>query len=650
MTRAVLLCSLMAASAGAAPGPAPLAKLPPWAASVAREASAQTPPEEADAWVLLQRTELEYLGEGKVRIRNLRVVHVLGERGFEERSLSVEGVAGKNSKLKRLKAWNARPDGETEELDRSDSISLDDGSSRLHAVEFNRVVKGSVLAFESVIETDHPMGPVEIFQIMEPSPVREWSVEARSSKPSVEVRMVTRHFEPWGLSVTGDPQRAVELRNLPARPRDEGAVPDARNDLPWLFVAYHDGSLTQDEAPSSANWNTIAAWTAAHYGNPAVPAGAPAADPKAALEAIHQRLRHDFTYRQVYLSPERGWVPLAAAEVSRRKFGDCKDLTAWLLAEARAAGFEAAPALARIVEGTVEDDEPANVFAFNHVIAAIRLPRSLGWPAEVETPQGRFLLVDATSRFVPLGRLGSGHGGRKVLVCLDKAGVWVRIPDAALVEDRTVLRLAGIMGTDGAYKGAFTLRAAADGGGLRSTDVEGGAAELRKRCLGMGLPPDAVCDVKSRTDPFDLSKDYEVVFDLSYSQALRSAGGGEWAVRLPGLGMVADAIVKPGRKRQRPVNVERRDSREYEVEVQVPRALVPVLAQEKGETDFRSFEWTAAATGPPDQPGLRLRFVDARRPAYFDFARREEGATAWKKDRAALRRVFEDGLAFREGR
>ena len=283
-------------------------------------------------------------------------------------------------------------------------------------------------------------------------------------------------------------------------------------------MSFHDAALTKD-LPSSATWNTLAAWTAAKYAALAVGGEGitPGKDPGAVLRALHDRLSRDMTYRQVYLSPERGWVPLAAPEVARRKYGDCKDLATLLIAQARAAGFEAYPVLARIVEGEVEEDEPPSVFAFNHVIAAIRLPASLGLGAEVDTPEGRLLLVDPTSRFVPLGRLSTAHAGRRVLVCTERGGTWVVVPAAALVVERVSFRLAGAVAPGGAFSGTLEIREENEAIGLRPTDVEGGPDELRKRCLRLGLPPDARCDVKKRSDPFDLDHPYDVVFGLEYS-------------------------------------------------------------------------------------------------------------------------------------
>jgi hypothetical protein len=145
----------------------------------------------------------------------------------------------------------------------------------------------------------------------------------------------------------------------------------------------------------------------------------------------------------------------------------------------------------------------------------------------------------------------------------------------------------------------------------------------------------------------DLEKFYDIAFAMDFAGALRSLGRGEWAIDPPGLRGAAEPIQKPGRPRQYPVRLDRRDALEYEIALVLPRPLTPLLKEEKGETPLRSYAWTAEVTATP-APELRARLVEHRRPAHFGFEQREEGLAAWKKDRTAVRRLREDGLALKE--
>lgn len=623
-------------------------KLPDWAAAAARETETQPAPADADAWVLLQRTELVYAGDGRVQVHAQRVVRVLGERGLGERSLLVPGLAGKGSKLKRLKGWNTRPDGDVEEITRDDVVSLEDGQSRLDAVAFLRAMKGSVLAFESVLETEHPMGPVEVVPVMETEPVREWSLVTRSERPGVEVSLDPQRVAPWFPQPTAHPLSSLSFRDVPARPRDEAAAPADRNALPWVQVRFHDPSLHKD-VPSSASWDALASWTFAKYATKLAPARLlPGGDgPPGVLRAIHDWMAVQMVYRQVYLTPDRGWIPSPAEDVARRRYGDCKDLATLVISEARAAGLQAYPVLARVTEGRVDESEPPGMFAFNHVIAAVRLPGTLGLPAEVEVPEGRFLLLDPTARFTAFGQLPDAHAGRRLLVCTEKGGVWIDVPESATQGVHTRIRLEGRIVEPWSFEG--TLEVSEDGAleGLRAAEVEGGIDGLRKACLRLGLPADAHCVVERHSDPLRLEGPYSVLFGLNYKDAVSTAGADGWTLDLPGLPRLPRSIVRAGHARALPVVFDARGSLEVEAHLHTPWRLSAVTPEEHGETAFRAFEWKTVVSPAENGSALEFRFSQRLHPRSFEFEQRAEGQAAWKKDRAAVQRVRDEALTLK---
>jgi hypothetical protein len=626
-----------------------LDRLPEWSASAIRAADAQAPPADADAWVLLQATELVYAGDGKVRARQRRVVRVLAERGLDEQMLLIAGLAGKGSKLKRLRAWNARPDGEVEELTRDDMVALDDGQSRLRVVAFQRAMKGSVLAFESVLETEHPMGPVEVLPVMEVRPVLLWSLATRSEKGGVEARLDALHLAPWIPAGVVPSAGSAAFRDVPARPPEESAAPHERNVLPWVQVSFHDASLRSD-VPSNASWDALAAWTHSKYAtrlSSTRQSPADAGDARGALRAIHGWMAADMVYRQVYLTPERGWIPSDADEVVRRRYGDCKDLATLLMSEVRLAGLQPYPVLARVAEGRIEETEPPSIFAFNHVIVAVRLPSTLGLQAEVETPQGRFLLMDPTARFSPFGSLNDAHAGRRVLVCTEKGGIWITVPESATQSPLRRLKLEGKLLESHRFEGTLEMREEGVLDGLRAAAVEGGVEGLRQACLNLGLPADARCQVKEHADPLRLERTYSVVFALEFGSAVQPGQRGEWTLVLPGVPKPPPSIAAPGRPRALPVWFEDRSSLELEVHLEAPWHVSAVAPEERGETSFRSYEWRMAVRPAAAGSALDFRLSLGLRPSAFDFERREAGVSAWKKDRAAVRRLHDVALALK---
>ena len=261
MTSGLLVPALCALLSGAAR----LDKLPDWAAAVARETEAQPAPG--------RRGRVGAPAADGARLRRRRQGAGAGaacREGPGRARAGREGAAwcpasrGRARSSSVLKGWNARPDGDVEEIARDDVVALEDGQSRLSAVAFARAMKGSLLAFESVVETEHPMGPVEVLPVVETAPVRQWSLTTRSERPGVEVSVDAQHVSPWFPRGPAPALGSLSFRDVPARPRDEAATPSDRNALPWVQVRFFDPSLHKD-VPSSASWDTLASWTYAKY-------------------------------------------------------------------------------------------------------------------------------------------------------------------------------------------------------------------------------------------------------------------------------------------------------------------------------------------------------------------------------------------------
>ena len=129
-----------------------LSKLPTWAREPAM-AALDEPAPEADAWVLLDRTEFAYRGDGEIRKRHVRVVRVLTERGLDQGLFVAHGLGWKTSVLKRLKGWNLRPDGELETLERDYTVTVAAGNRRADTLtvgQLPRVAKG-ILSLDATV-------------------------------------------------------------------------------------------------------------------------------------------------------------------------------------------------------------------------------------------------------------------------------------------------------------------------------------------------------------------------------------------------------------------------------------------------------------------------------------------------------------------
>lgn len=631
-------------------------KLPDWARPHAQAAALETVPAEADAWVLLDRTEIAYAGGGEIRIRRLRLVRILGERGLGHGTFMLHGLGGRASKVKKVKGWNLRPDGEIEKLDQDTIVTVDTDSSGSISTDvatgayLQRVVKGSLVAFESLQTLHYPTGPSESTGILEPTPIRRWELETAKQEGwftnlrQVTVLMDLVQFTPWIPKAEFIPGRRVAASQLPPLPRDERLHPNFRDMLPRVNVRFLDPELKG--YPGLASWNDLAVWTHGNYVRGAM--GPPPGDPLAALRKAHQWLCTELSYRQVYLRPERGWVPELPGEVARKRYGDCKDLAGWLIQEARNQGLAAFPVLARIQEGEILENETPSAFAFNHVIAAIQLDRSLALPGEVEAGGRRFLLVDATDRYTPLGQLYEGHRGGRVMIALGTEALWVRVPDEAILRPQIEVRLDGQINEKGALAGQLTFRETGNAFGLRSRLHLAGPSGLREFLLRevLDLPPSAGLELERHGNPLKGDEPLEVVLNLSHPEGFRMDAG-EWSLSPMGLFPLPGVpLTKAGKPRLFPIENRGESTLTITANLRLPFLLQPVLGAMAFETPFRKVDFKASLAGQ-GTPMLELRFLQERRSVRFGFGELEKGVGEWKKDRTFLRTFTSDALAFK---
>ncbi len=655
MIRALLVPFLMAAALGAQD----LGRLPSWAREAAQAAAREPAPAGADAWVLLDRTEMTYTGSGDVASRRFRLVKVLTGLGIGEGAYGLQGLGGGASKVRKLKGWNLRADGDLVKLESDDVLVATGGGDETVGINgrvstlavLGRVAPGSLVAFESLENFRTPMGPLGAAGPMEEHPVRTWELTvAASTWKDVPARLEPRHFSPWLTNAEVIPGKSIRVVNVPGIPKGERARPHDRNTLPWVAVAFLDPSIR--DVPRVDTWANFGAWINQAYTSrrPTTRVLATAGTtPQERLRTLHQEVIRQIAYKAVYLTPERGWVPEGGAEVFRKRYGDCKDLTSILTGEAALLGFEACPVLALIHDGRVEPDEPVSLYCFNHVISAIRLERTLGLDAEVETPAGRFLLVDPTDPFTPLGKLSQAHARQPMLICTPAGGVWTVAPAKAVLRPAIRIRMEAAAGAGGEVSGTLRLQETGNALGLRQATRNQGPSRMKDYFLEHveGLPPTGALEVKSLGDPMDLDRPFEVVVAFRHPRGVTFAAG-EASLLDWGLPGPLQPLQEAGKARRFPIETgESELTREFEASIRLPWSVVPVLPELQADSPFQTLKWNAGAATRDGGTTVDLRFSQTLRPAFFDAGRLEEGLARWKKDRADLKRILSDGLAFK---
>lgn len=111
-----------------------------------------------------------------------------------------------------------------------------------------------------------------------------------------------------------------------------------------------------------------------------------------------------------------GLQPHQASDVDELGYGDCKDLSNYMVAMLDAVGIKSYYTLVKAGEGkySFEKDQPGH--QFNHVIVCVPQASDTIW-------------LECTSQILPFGQLGSYTDNRPVLIIKDNSGVLARTPD-----------------------------------------------------------------------------------------------------------------------------------------------------------------------------------------------------------------------------
>jgi transglutaminase-like putative cysteine protease len=163
-----------------------------------------------------------------------------------------------------------------------------------------------------------------------------------------------------------------------------------------------------------------------------------------AVRAVYDWVAGNIRYVAVYLDPDDGWVPHAAAEVLARGYGDCKDHVVLMQALLAARGIRAEAALVDLGNRTA--DLPLWVPQFNH--AMVWLP-DFGRFANPTDPFARF---DSTDRLL----------AGKTVVLATETGAVLHTPPERPEDNAYRYDARLVIAADGRIDGSATIRPSAN--------------------------------------------------------------------------------------------------------------------------------------------------------------------------------------------
>jgi tetratricopeptide (TPR) repeat protein len=402
-------------------------------AALLAAAEAETSSEEAPALVLLSEATISFDAAGSQTTRVHVIVRLLQASAVEDWSGIAVDWSPWHQARPAIRVRVVTRDGAEHPLDPKTVAEegASEGSADLYGdrrrlrAPLPAVAVGSVLEEEIIERESSPLldaGEVGAFEFGGGEPVQHTRlvITAPASLP-LNVRSHGRAPAPRREETPEGVRLTYEAGRLEPAPDFEMGVP---SDTPQgSFVAFATG----------ASWQTIAA----RYSQ-IVDGQIAGADLKAALREaegaagdraqlparllawVQKRVR----YTGVEFS-DASIVPRAPAETLKRKFGDCKDKAALLVALLRAAGQPASVAILKAGPGPDVDPELPGFGRFDHAIVYVS-----GTPG---------LWIDPTDEYARAGELPTPDQDRLALIARPDSTTLTRTPASGAADNRTAV-------------------------------------------------------------------------------------------------------------------------------------------------------------------------------------------------------------------
>jgi hypothetical protein len=437
---------------------------------------------DADAVALLRQRDLTVNPDGSATQRNRVVDRILRPDGAARGTLVVMYRDGE--RITRLHGWCIPASGQPYEVsakeatESGESQTIEVSDTRKRTLVIGGIAPGSLIGFEWVIETPRPLLQDDGWQFQD-------GVSVRLAQFTLALPVSWRYTMSWhnhaGAPATdlGQGRWQWTLRDVGAI-ADEPAMPSYRALAGRLHVSYDGpGALST----SLQSWSDLGAWyqgltrgrddPSADIRATVAEVTAGITDTPGRIQAIARFVQDHVRYVAIELGIG-GFQPHVADEVLKRRYGDCKDHTALLVAMLKVIGIRSHYVLVNTRRGVVEDG-PDPEMLFNHVIAAIELsadaPAASLSSIQQDPAAGRLLYFDSTDPFTPLGRLRAELQSTPGLLVLPGGGSLRRLPEAP-VEASGVQR-----------HGTFTLDQNGTLSGEMSETVKGDRADEERERL-----------------------------------------------------------------------------------------------------------------------------------------------------------------------
>ena len=353
------------------------------------------------------------------------------------------GYVPESGKVKELRAWLIRGDGEVKRYGKDETLDLAGTPNDVYdEYRFKRITAGIEADAGTVFGYTYTTEDRTVFS------QDDWAFQG--AIPAVSSRYTLVLPSGWRAeSVTFNHPKVEpkvsgttytwELTNLDPVPR-EPLSPSLTNLVARLAVSYYPPAGQNSGLKTFANWSDVSAWMS-ELEDPQVvvddPLAVKARELTANARTEYEKIQTIGRYVQniQYISIQTGlgrgggYRPHVSTQVFAKSYGDCKDKANLMRAMLKVLGITAFPVSIYAGDPDYVRPEWPSPQQFNHCIIAVKVSDETRGPTIIQHPRlGRLLIFDPTAEETPVGDLPSYLQGSLALIDSKEIDALVKMP------------------------------------------------------------------------------------------------------------------------------------------------------------------------------------------------------------------------------
>jgi hypothetical protein len=405
-------------------------------------ASSPLPPYDAKTNAVLIYSEniVTVQPDGKTKEIERKAYKILRPEGREYGT--VEVFVGHDDKIGSMKAWCIPQQGKDYEVKDKDAVErsagLEEGEVsdlKVRSLKIPAADPGNVVGYE-IEHQSRPFVMQDWWWVQREIPVKEARYTLQLP-PGWEYKSMWVNHSPVESSRSGGNQWTWVVNDVPAI-RWEREMPPRQGLAAQMIVAFLGSGSKQN---GFVQWDEMGKWytgltagrrdATPEINQQVATLTAGATTPEEKLRKIADFLQRDIRYVAIAFGIG-GWQPHSASDVFVHRYGDCKDKATLMSAMLKQVGIDSYYVVINTRRGAVSSNTPPQVFWFNHVILAVKLPddaKSSRFAATVDDPKlGRLVIFDPTDGKTPLGDLRGELQANYGLLVSPDGGQLVKMP------------------------------------------------------------------------------------------------------------------------------------------------------------------------------------------------------------------------------